>query len=182
MVGADAIFACLGPALVVYSRYSRVEKISVETMELREYLEPVWSVVAREALATVCQNAETEGLQEDARLSAIWLWTLTGSSSADSEVEQGAGEDGEDADDGENNDARGKTMSEFSLEYDIARKIAHGLGVRLDKLEHVIEVKCDNARLQGVSERANYLLVEATKSTEWMVCCLAKRVLSLADD
>ena len=26
VVGADAIFACLGPALEIFSRYSRVEK------------------------------------------------------------------------------------------------------------------------------------------------------------
>ncbi|MEI2691416.1 MAG: hypothetical protein V9H69_17605 [Anaerolineae bacterium] len=30
IVGADAIFACLGPALEIFSRYSRVEKASGE--------------------------------------------------------------------------------------------------------------------------------------------------------
>ena len=38
VVGADAIFACLGPALEVFSRYSRVEKASGEQVTLREYL------------------------------------------------------------------------------------------------------------------------------------------------
>ena len=28
VVGADAIFACLGPALEIFSRYSRVEKLT----------------------------------------------------------------------------------------------------------------------------------------------------------
>src|SRR5690606_16246315 len=33
VVGADAIFACLGPALEIFSRYSRVEKVSGERVE-----------------------------------------------------------------------------------------------------------------------------------------------------
>jgi len=41
VVGADAIFSCLGPALEVYSRYSRVEKASGEVVLLEEYLEEV---------------------------------------------------------------------------------------------------------------------------------------------
>src|SRR6202023_1651778 len=43
VVGADAIFACLGPALEIFSRYSRVEKASGETVSLKEYLEQVWA-------------------------------------------------------------------------------------------------------------------------------------------
>ena len=50
VVGADAIFACLGPALEVFSRYSRVEKASGEHVTLREYLEQVWAAVSKEAL------------------------------------------------------------------------------------------------------------------------------------
>ena len=34
VVGADAIFACLGPALEIFSRYSRVEKASGEAVTL----------------------------------------------------------------------------------------------------------------------------------------------------
>ena len=41
VVGADAIFACLGPALEIFSRYSRVEKASGEPVSLKEYLEQV---------------------------------------------------------------------------------------------------------------------------------------------
>ncbi len=50
VVGADAIFACIGPALEVFSRYSRVEKASGEAVTLKEYLEQVWAAVAKEAL------------------------------------------------------------------------------------------------------------------------------------
>ncbi|NLU51177.1 MAG: DUF1156 domain-containing protein, partial [Syntrophomonadaceae bacterium] len=47
VVGADAIFACLGPALEIFSRYSGVEKASGEQVTLKEYLEQVWAAVAR---------------------------------------------------------------------------------------------------------------------------------------
>ena len=50
VVGADAIFACLGPALEIFSRYSRVEKASGARSTLREYLEHVWAAVSQEAL------------------------------------------------------------------------------------------------------------------------------------
>ena len=53
VVGADAIFACLGPALEIFSRYSRVEKASGEAVTLKEYLEHVWAAVAKEALTMI---------------------------------------------------------------------------------------------------------------------------------
>ena len=76
VVGADAIFACLGPALEIFSRYSRVEKANGDAVTLKEYLEQVWAVVAKEALAMIFTGADTAGFEEDARLTAMWLWTL----------------------------------------------------------------------------------------------------------
>ena len=76
IVGADAIFACLGPALEIFSRYSRVEKANGERVLLKEYLEHVWAAVAKEALAMVFKGADATGFEADARLTAMWLWTL----------------------------------------------------------------------------------------------------------
>jgi len=76
VVGADAIFACLGPALEIFSRYSSVEKASGEVVPLREYLEQVWAEVARQALNMIFEGADASGFEEDARLTAMWLWTL----------------------------------------------------------------------------------------------------------
>jgi adenine-specific DNA methylase len=76
IVGADAIFACLGPAIEIYSRHRRVEKASGEKVELREFLEQVWAAVSREALAMIFTGADATGLEEDARLTAMWLWTV----------------------------------------------------------------------------------------------------------
>src|SRR5438876_241809 len=78
VVGADAIFACLGPALEIFSRFSRVEKSNGEQVLLKEYLEHVWAAVSTEALAMIFRDADAGGLEPDARLTAMWLWTLTG--------------------------------------------------------------------------------------------------------
>src|SRR5207249_11489785 len=82
VVGADAIFACLGPALEIFSSYSRVEKASGEAVTLKEYLEQVWAAVAKEALVLVFKDADTSGFEPDARLTAMWLWTLNAANSA----------------------------------------------------------------------------------------------------
>ncbi|HNW79917.1 MAG TPA: DUF1156 domain-containing protein [Methanoregulaceae archaeon] len=71
VVGADAIFACLGPALEIFSRYSRVEKASGEEVTLREYLEHVWAAVSREALGMIFEGADATGFEEDARITAM---------------------------------------------------------------------------------------------------------------
>src|SRR5437867_2610301 len=76
VVGADAIFACLGPALEIFSRYSGVEKANGDAVTLKEYLEYVWAAVAKEALVMIFKDADTTGFEEDARLTAMWLWTL----------------------------------------------------------------------------------------------------------
>ena len=70
VVGADAIFACLGPALEIFSRYARVEKANGDVVTLKEYLEHVWAAVAKEALAMVFKGADATGFEADARLTA----------------------------------------------------------------------------------------------------------------
>ena len=81
--GADLVFACIGPALEIYSRYRRVETPDGHEVTLPEYLERVWEVVGREALKQVLGTAEAQArngaagaLEEDARLTALFLWTM----------------------------------------------------------------------------------------------------------
>lgn len=152
VVGADAIFACLGPALEVFSRYSLVEKASGEMVTLREYLEHVWAAVAKEALALVFEGADATGFEPDARLTAMWLWTLK---TPDSDGKAEGREDNEFSDD-EQEATKGKTGG-FTLEYDAARKIAQGLGANLDSLTDLVEVAGEKARLLPVSERTRHL-------------------------
>ena len=74
--GADLVFACIGPALGVFSRYSKVETAEGREVGLPEYLEKVWEVVGRAALERVLGDgdATTGALEEDARLTALFLW------------------------------------------------------------------------------------------------------------
>lgn len=154
VVGADAIFACLGPALEIFSRYARVEKASGESVSLKEYLEHVWAAVAKEALAQVFKDADTASFEPDSRLTAMWLWTLNAAAASSAE-----GDGGEEESD-EEDDAKGKggkAKGGFVLEYDAARKIAQGLGANLEDLSHIVEVSGETARLLPVSERTQYL-------------------------
>jgi len=151
IVGADAIFACLGPALEIFSRYSRVEKASGEVVTLREYLEQVWAAVSTEALSMIFKDADAAGLEPDARLTAMWLWTLGGGANGGQE---NGGQDDEELSDEETG---GRAVAGFTLEYDAARKIAQGLGVHLEQITSVVEVKGDKARLRSVAERTKHL-------------------------
>lgn len=152
IVGADAIFACLGPALEIFSRYSRVEKANGEQVKLKEYLEHVWAAVERVALNMIFEGADATGFEEDARLTAMWLWTLNAAGSE----EDHASEQEEESDD----ETEGKTTRKggYILEYDAARKMAQGLGAHLEKLDGLVEVKAEKARLLPVEERAKYLI------------------------
>ncbi len=168
VVGADAIFACLGPALEIFSRYSRVEKASGDVVTLKEYLEQVWAAVAKEALNMIFTGADASGFEADARLTAMWLWTLNAGTPSPQPAPT-RGEGVEDEAEGEGSDANGddedesgekkskKAKGGFALEYDAARKIAQGLGAHLEDLDHVVEVKGDTARLLTVSERTRHL-------------------------
>jgi adenine-specific DNA methylase len=144
VVGADAIFACLGPALEIFSRYSSVEKASGEKVELKEYLEHVWAAVSREALSMIFEGADASGFEEDARLTAMWLWTLRTS------TQNGAGIE-------EDDDGKITKLTGYSLEYDAARKIAQGLGAHLESLGHLVQTKGDTATLLAAGSRAKYL-------------------------
>ena len=168
VVGADAIFACLGPALEIFSRYSRVEKASGEQVTLKEYLEQVWAAVAKEALNMIFEGADATGFEEDARLTAMWLWTLsadrqalnagkTDTANGESTEEEEADDESEGLPAGEAGGAKKANPKGFVLEYDAARKIAQGLGAHLEHLSSLVEVKGDIARLLPVSERVRTL-------------------------
>jgi hypothetical protein len=157
VVGADAIFACLGPALEVFSYYSSVEKANGEKVTLNEYLEQVWASVAREALSMIFRGGDTSGFEEDARLTAMWLWTLQTSTNDHNSVEDNDSDDLEK--EGEDNKL---IINGYALEYDAARKIAQGLGVHLESLSHLVELKGEIASLQSVGDRTRYLFGKDT--------------------
>lgn len=170
VVGADAIFACLGPALEIFSHYSRVEKASGEVVPLREYLEQVWAAVSTEALSLIFQDADAGGLEPDARLTAMWLWTIGGGApSSNGNVlppESAEVQDVDEASGDEVESTKSKsTTAGYTLEFDAARKIAQGLGVHLERSDSIVEVKGDKARLLSVGERTRHLFGKSDGTT-----------------
>lgn len=164
--GADLVFACIGPALEIFSRYRGVEAPDGRAVGLAEYLEKVWEVVGRTALETVLGAAEAKArnglagaLEEDARLTALFLWTLqatTGDGSREADV-QNVDAPGDDADEDVEHASAGKAKG-FSLVFDVVRRFAQPLGIELEKWERrTIETKKGVVRLLPVAERAKQL-------------------------
>jgi len=108
-------------------------------------------------------GADTPGFEEDARLTAMWLWTLSpGLSNGESETANEPEDTEEDADEKPTPAAK---LTGFTLEYDAARKIAQGLGAHLELLTSLVEVKGETARLLPVAERTKALFgKEGTES------------------
>ena len=157
VTGADAIFACLGPALEIFSRYSRVERSNGEQVTLKEYLVEVWAAVAREALKMIFEGADASGFEEDARLTAMWLWTLKTEKDGNGKDKDAADDDSADDDDEDGEGKKARLTGGFSLEYDAARKIAQGLRAHLEAMKNLVEAKGEVARLISVAERSKYL-------------------------
>jgi adenine-specific DNA methylase len=151
--GADLVFACIGPALEIFSRYSKVETAEGHEVMLAEYLEKVWEVVGRTALEQVLGTAEAKArngaagaIEEDARLTALFLWTLQSTNEHDA------------AEKSETDEAARTKTKGYSLVFDVVRRFAQPLGIELPKWEgRIIETKKGIVRLLSVSERAEQL-------------------------
>lgn len=167
--GADLVFACIGPALEIYSRYSKVETAEGRTVPLDEYLLKVWEVVGRSALQQVLGSAEASArngaagaLEEDARLTALFLWTLQATAAAD-DATNGDADESEDADsdDEDEESGGGKKKKGFSLIYDVARRFAQPLGIHMEAWEgRIIQTEKGVVRLLPVLERVQQLFGE----------------------
>ncbi|HXW92958.1 MAG TPA: DUF1156 domain-containing protein [Terriglobales bacterium] len=170
--GADLVFACIGPAMEVYSRYRRVEDAEGREIPLggdptapepykRGFLAYVWETVGRLALEQVLGTAEARArngaagaLEEDARLTALFLWTLQTTKSENYQAD--IFDASENSDDDDEQPSKGK--SDYSLMFDVARRFAQPLGIHLDKWEgRIIETEKGIVRLLPVAERAMQL-------------------------
>ena len=175
--GADLVFACVGPALEIFSRYSKV--VDAEEREIplggdpeasephkRGFLAYVWEVVGRTAREQVLGTAEARArnsaagaLEEDARLTALFLWTLQ-STNGEANHRGDAEYAEEEADEDEENSAPSapQRFKGFSLVFDVVRRFAQPLGIHLPEWEgRIIETKKGVVRLLPVEERAKQL-------------------------
>jgi putative DNA methylase len=176
--GADLVFACIGPAMEIYSRYSKVEDAEGREIPLggdptasepykRGFLAYVWETVGRLALQQVLGTAEAKAhngtagaLEEDARLTALFLWTLQSTNGQVEAEGDGDEEETEGDDDEEENGGKKKTKG-FKLIFDVVRRFAQPLGIHLDQWEgRIIETEKGIVRLLPVSDRAEQLFGE----------------------
>lgn len=155
VVGADALFACLGPALEIFSRYKQVEKPNGDIVTLREYMEKIWETVSHAALSMLFDDAETEGFESDARVTAIWLWTLSTEPVQSTPAQRNSDEEDDDSE-----KISSKSKGGFLLDSDSANRIAQSLGANIHALGSIIEVKGDKSRLLSVRERMDTLFKE----------------------
>jgi hypothetical protein len=179
--GADLVFACIGPAMEVYSRYRRVEDAEGREIPLggdptatepykRGFLAYVWETVGRLALEQVLGTAEAQArnggagaLEEDSRLTALFLWTLQTTETGPNRANSDAGDEAGDEEDEEEKPKKKKPG--FTLIYDVARRFAQPLGIHLDKWEgRIIETDKGTVRLLPVAECGKQLFGEADAS------------------
>ena len=166
--GADLVFACIGPALEIFSRYRKVETPAGEEVTLTEYLERVWEVVGRTVLGNILGTAEAQArnggagaLEEDARLTALFLWSLQNTTTNNGSKGKDEG----------NSSTSGGTFKGLSCPYDLALRFAQPMGIKLEKWDgRIIEKTKGVVRLLPVAERAKQLFGEegAAAAAEWL--------------
>ena len=158
--GADLVFACIGPALEIFSRYSVVETAEGNIVDLPDYLPKVWEVVGRTALQQVLGTSGTQmrnglsgALEEDARLTALFLWTLQSTTSATKSDKR---------DDDPDEEALTKIATAgFTLPFDVVRRFAQPMGIDLDSwTDRIIGQEKGVVRLLPVTERASEIFGE----------------------
>lgn len=172
--GADLVFSCIGPALELYSKYNKVLDAQDREIPLggnpeatepheRGFLAYIWEIVGRTALQQVLGTAESRArnsaagaLEEDARLTALFLWTLQSTAKLNGPDAEADDEAEEDADEEEETGA--KLKKGYVLVYDVVRRFAQPLGIHLDNWQgRIIETKKGAVRLIPVSEREEQL-------------------------
>jgi len=74
--GADFFVSAIGPAVEVFGKYSKVEKLSGEEVSVQDLLEYVRKVVSEFALERVLKNADLGGVDAQTRFYLLWRWTF----------------------------------------------------------------------------------------------------------
>lgn len=179
--GADLVFACIGPALELFSKYSKVVDANDREIPLggdpeasephrRGFLSYVWEVVGRTALGQIlgttearARNSAAGALEEDARLTALFLWTLQSTEAETANNNTGGAEDGEESNEADEEEDSGSKRKKggYSLIFDVVRRFAQPLGIHLPEWEgRIIETEKGVVRLLAVKERARQLFGE----------------------
>jgi putative DNA methylase len=174
--GADAIFACIGPALEVYSRYTRVETPAGHPVPLggnpeafdpqeRGFLAYIFETLSREALRQVLGGADTEGFEEDARLTALFLWTLQSTrtnGNGGNGAPTSASEEAEDEEELEEEEPKPKkAKGGLALPFDVFIRLTRPMGIHYQNWEErLVTIEKGVVHLVPVMDRQEALLGE----------------------
>ena len=180
-----------GGSWAISGRYSKVEDAEGRVIPLggdpeardpyqRGYLAYVWETVGRCALEQILGTAEAKArngvagaLEEDARLTALFLWTLQATNGQNGNGKNGATEketEDDTDDEDEETTARGKAKG-FTLVFDVVRRFAQPLGINLPVWEdRIIKTEKGVVRLLPISERAKQLFGDegAQAAADWI--------------
>ncbi|MBW1954070.1 MAG: hypothetical protein JRI66_13525, partial [Deltaproteobacteria bacterium] len=126
------------------------------------------TAVSREALRQVLGEADTEGFEEDARLTALFLWTLQVTRLNDHNNQKrtadeaaAAAEDLEEADEEAEADKPKKTKGGLAMPFDTFIRITRPLGIHYQNWERkIIAIEKGVVRLLPVLDRQEDLFGE----------------------
>jgi hypothetical protein len=129
-----------------------------EEPDKRGFLAYVFETVSREALENVLGKAETERFEEDARLTALFLWTLQ--STKANGLNGGRGTDAAPSEDAEEDEEKpSKAKGDLSMPFDTFIRITRPMGIHYPDWEkRIIEIEKGVVRLRPVVERSEELL------------------------
>ena len=182
--GADLVFACIGPAMEVYSRYSKVVDAQDREIPLggdpaaddpheKGFLAKVWEVVGKLALEQILGGVKDgpTSLEEDARLTALFLWTFQSSAAGPVGVALPSVEVAlEEVSDDDSQINSGGTGG-YSLPHDVVRRFAQPLGIHLESWEgRIIRTEKGVVQLLPVEDRTVQLFGQenvAAASSGW---------------
>jgi len=139
--GADALLSAIGPALEVFGRYGRVEKVTGEQVTIAEFLDKIREVVAHHALSTVLSEQRLGNVDAPTAFYVIWKWTF--------EPAVHNGKLGDSGDQGKGNG------NHVLVLFDDALKIARSVGADPDILlkSQIMKKEKEYVRLLGPIER-----------------------------
>jgi len=74
--GADFFISAIGPAIEIFGRYARVEKLSGERVEIKELLKFIRKTVSEYALSKILKNPQLGSIDTETRFYILWRWTF----------------------------------------------------------------------------------------------------------
>ena len=127
--GADALLSAIGPALEVYGRFQKVEKVTGEVVGVSEFLDKVREVVAHYALTSVLSEHELGKLDPETAFYVLWKWTFEPKLTNQSNNGQN-----ENKSDNAEDDGKQTNGNHALVPFDDGLKLARSVGANIDVL------------------------------------------------